>query len=77
MTRAAPSTRHGALMNRPMRNLSTSQGDVLEAIRGLEREANAFRHRAEAAPSAEERLVLAHKAEKLEETAAYLRARLP
>ena len=60
-----------------MRHLSMAEGDVLEAIRRLESEARDYRRRAEAAPRAEEKCVLEHNADKLEELATYLRARLP
>ena len=60
-----------------MRYLSTAGSDVLNAIRGLQLEAREFRQRAEAASSVEEKCVLTHRADKLEEMAAYLRAHLP
>ena len=60
-----------------MRHLSTAEGDVLEAIRRLEIEAREYRHRGQAASREEDQRVLEHKADKLEETVKYLRARLP
>jgi hypothetical protein len=60
-----------------MRYLCTAKGDVLEAIRRLESEARDYRRRGQSAAREEDRCVLEHKADKLEETAKYLRARLP
>ena len=60
-----------------MRHLCTAAGDVLEAIRRLEVEAREYRQRGQSAAREEDQRVLDHKADKLEETVRYLRARLP
>ena len=60
-----------------MRHLCTAEGDVLEAIRRLESEAGEYRRRSEDAAREEDRRVLEHKADKLEEAARYLRGCLP
>ena len=60
-----------------MRHLCTAEGDVLEAIRRLESEAREYRRRSQAAAREEDERILNYKADKLEEAAKYLRARLP